>query len=203
MSQEHEDRENRQEQERQLWDRYQSEPTPENRNALVLYYLGFIRYVVDHKFPRINQSAKLLPDDLINSGVLGLISAISQYEPSQGGFIRYSYSRVKGAMQDWLRALSSRQAQISESDSLAQPDEGKRRLENQDEVDRMLAGLSELERYVAYEYHGLEKRMDVIASETGLSRHKVGRVNKAATKKLRGLAGADHEMVLLGVKGAK
>lgn len=201
-----EQNQNQEHQSQKLWQEFHQTPTVENQNALVMHYLGFVEHVANTKFPAINRSQKLLPHDLVNSGVVGLIQAIRNYDPNKGSFLCYCYHRVKGEMREWLRALSS-QPTLDEKRVKARED---RELENRDEVERLLQGLSDIEKFVAYEYHGLEKRMEVIASETGLSRHQVGRINRSATTKLQkkvsqkcGLAGADHEMVLLGVKASK
>ncbi len=76
----------------------------EERNALVEAHLPQVRFIADR------MAAKLPPsvdrDDLIGAGVLGLIDAVSRFDPTRGVLFKsYAEMRVRGAMLDSLRDL--------------------------------------------------------------------------------------------------
>ncbi len=72
--------------------------------ALLKEYLPLIRYHAGQLMRRTPDSVEM--DDLINSGVLGLLDAASRFDPGRdiqfNTFVAY---RVRGAMVDYLRAF--------------------------------------------------------------------------------------------------
>ena len=74
------------------------------RDRLIVEYAPLVKYIA-------NRIAMRLPphidvDDLINSGVLGLIDAIEKFDPSKEvKFKTYAEIRIKGAILDELRAM--------------------------------------------------------------------------------------------------
>jgi RNA polymerase sigma factor for flagellar operon FliA len=76
----------------------------EERAAKVEEYAPLIHYVADRLASRLPPHVN--KDDLISSGVLGLIDAIDKFDPTRGiKFKTYAEFRVKGAMIDDLRNL--------------------------------------------------------------------------------------------------
>lgn len=77
---------------------------PSQKEDLILQFAPLIKLIV-------NRIALRLPphvdsEDLINSGVIGLMDAIEKYDPTKGtSFKTYAEFRIKGAILDELRTL--------------------------------------------------------------------------------------------------
>lgn len=90
--------------ENELLDAYISDPCEHNRDELVVFYLRYVRYIC-------SRIAMELPphiseDDLISSGVLGLLDAIEKYDPDRDNLFKtYAYTRIRGSVIDELRRL--------------------------------------------------------------------------------------------------
>ena len=75
-----------------------------NKEKLIMSYLPLVKYVVDRlpfsSLPHISR------EDLISSGVIGLLKALESFDPSRGvKFKTYAIPRIKGAIMDELRRL--------------------------------------------------------------------------------------------------
>jgi len=75
-----------------------------DKEKLVVKYLPLVKYVVDRlsvsSLPQVSQ------EDLISSGVIGLLKALESFDPSRGvKFKTYALTRIKGAIMDELRRL--------------------------------------------------------------------------------------------------
>lgn len=78
--------------------------TPEKRDELILAYAPLIKYIATRLLSRLPPSISL--DDLISSGIIGLIDAIDKFDLGKNvQFKTYAEFRIKGAMLDELRAL--------------------------------------------------------------------------------------------------
>ncbi|MDR1083601.1 MAG: FliA/WhiG family RNA polymerase sigma factor [Deltaproteobacteria bacterium] len=76
----------------------------EERTKYVEQYAPLINYIADRLSSRL--PAHVNKEDLISSGVLGLIDAIDKFDPERGiMFKTYAEFRVKGAMLDDLRNM--------------------------------------------------------------------------------------------------
>jgi len=86
--------------------KYKEEPskiTPEQREKLILEYAPLIKFIAQKIAVRLPSNIEL--DDLISSGVIGLMDAIEKYDPSRDNkFKTYAEFRVRGAILDELRA---------------------------------------------------------------------------------------------------
>jgi RNA polymerase sigma factor for flagellar operon FliA len=88
----------------ELWQRYHQQADTHTENALVEQYLPLVRSVV-------GRLAMTLPDhvdadDLNSAGLVGLLQALRNYDPSCGSsFESYARLRVRGAMLDELRRM--------------------------------------------------------------------------------------------------
>lgn len=85
-----------------LWHKYRETKDATSQNELVSAYLPLVRL-------QAGRLALALPpqvsrDDLLQSGVLGLLEALQRYDPAKGvKFETYAALRIRGAMLDELR----------------------------------------------------------------------------------------------------
>src|SRR5476651_2486812 len=86
--------------------KYKAEPnkiTPEEKNKLVVEYSPLIKFIAQKIAVRLPSNIEL--DDLISSGVIGLMDAIDKYDPTRDNkFKTYAEFRIRGAILDELRA---------------------------------------------------------------------------------------------------
>ena len=88
---------------------YLSATTPaaktEARDAILIENLGYIRACVAQISNPVPQILSL--DDLIQHGIVGLVSALDRYDPSNDvSFRSWAYLRIRGAAQDAIRRVS-------------------------------------------------------------------------------------------------
>src|SRR5438105_11639015 len=77
---------------------------PTDSDALIQEYAHVVKYVAQRLDCRLPDWICL--DDLISTGVLGLMDAIAKYDPTRGTtFKTYAEWRIRGAMLDALREL--------------------------------------------------------------------------------------------------
>lgn len=80
----------------------QAPPSLEERNRIVEDHLPLVHFVATRLAGRLPNHVER--DDLVNSGVIGLIDAVEKFDPGrQIKFKTYAEFRVKGAMLDELR----------------------------------------------------------------------------------------------------
>lgn len=73
-----------------------------DQNILVTKYAPLVKRIAYHLMSRLPPSVQL--DDLVQSGMLGLLEASQKYDPSQGAsFETYAGIRIRGAMLDEIR----------------------------------------------------------------------------------------------------
>src|SRR5881227_2956427 len=78
--------------------------TEERREELILEHLPQVRLIARRIQERLPESIVL--DDLISTGVLGLISAIDHFDPAQNVKLKtYAEYKIRGAILDSLRGL--------------------------------------------------------------------------------------------------
>src|ERR1700724_746774 len=86
--------------------RYKEEPnklTPQQKDKLILEYAPLIKFIAQKIAIRLPSNIEL--DDLISSGVIGLMDAIDKYDSSRDNkFKTYAEFRIRGAILDELRA---------------------------------------------------------------------------------------------------
>lgn len=74
------------------------------RERLILEHLPLVRSIAKRVHSRVPPSVLL--DDLINSGIVGLIDAVNKFDPRKSGDLRiYARHRIRGAILDSLRGL--------------------------------------------------------------------------------------------------
>ena len=84
---------------------YRSDPTwAAEREQLILEHLPQVRLIARRIHDRLPESVGL--DDLISTGILGLIAAIDRFDPTQNVKLRtYAEYKIRGAILDSLRGL--------------------------------------------------------------------------------------------------
>jgi RNA polymerase sigma factor for flagellar operon FliA len=86
--------------------KYKDEPRkiqPTEKDKLVLEYAPLIKFIAQKIAVRLPSNIEL--DDLISSGVIGLMDAIDKYDPTRDNkFKTYAEFRIRGAILDELRA---------------------------------------------------------------------------------------------------
>jgi RNA polymerase sigma factor for flagellar operon FliA len=76
----------------------------DTRDRLIMEHAPLIKYIVNRIAQRLPSHVDL--DDLINTGVIGLMDAIEKYNPEKNcKFKTYAEFRIKGAILDQLRSL--------------------------------------------------------------------------------------------------
>src|SRR4051812_3141481 len=89
-----------------LLKKYKEEPTkltPKDKDRLILEYAPLIKFIAQKIAVRLPSNIEL--DDLISSGVIGLMDAIEKYDPTRDNkFKTYAEFRIRGAILDELRA---------------------------------------------------------------------------------------------------
>jgi RNA polymerase sigma factor for flagellar operon FliA len=78
--------------------------TPEQREQLILEHLPQVRLIARRIHERLPDSVSL--DDLISTGIVGLISAIDRFDPRHNVKLKtYAEYKIRGAILDSLRGL--------------------------------------------------------------------------------------------------
>ncbi len=74
------------------------------RDDLIVEYVPLVKYLAQRIALKLPNHVEI--DDLVNSGIIGLIDAIEKFEPSRGiKFKTYAEFRIRGAIFDGLRSL--------------------------------------------------------------------------------------------------
>lgn len=91
--------------EQALWFCWTMDPSVQNRNRIIEWYLPFVQHLA-------NQTAERIPNNLIDSddlysiGVIALMGCIDRFEPSRGlKFTTAAGTRIRGAFKDELRRI--------------------------------------------------------------------------------------------------
>lgn len=87
-----------------LWALYKQERDMGAREKLIIHHAPLVKYVAGRLALRLPASVEM--EDLVSTGILGLIDAIEKFNPNLNvKFETYAIARVKGSMLDGLRAL--------------------------------------------------------------------------------------------------
>jgi RNA polymerase sigma factor for flagellar operon FliA len=87
---------------RDLWEDYTKNPSPENRERLVKRYLPLVKYVAMRM--AVTPPPGLDYDDILSFGAMGLLEALDRFDPSRGFcFQTFAVPRIRGAILDELR----------------------------------------------------------------------------------------------------
>lgn len=86
------------------WKTYQATRDPGIREKMLTLYLPLVKQIAGRLLISLPKSVSL--DELVSSGIMGLISAVDNYDPSMGfKFETYAASRIKGSIYDGLREM--------------------------------------------------------------------------------------------------
>ena len=89
-----------------LLKKYKESPnnlTPEQKDKLIMEYAPLIKFIAQKIAMRLPSNIEL--DDLISSGVIGLMDAIEKYDPTRDNkFKTYAEFRIRGSILDELRS---------------------------------------------------------------------------------------------------
>lgn len=78
--------------------------TKEERDALILEHLPQVNWIANRIHEKLPPSIEL--DDLISAGVIGLVAAVDNYDPSHGASLKtYAEYKIRGAILDSIRGL--------------------------------------------------------------------------------------------------
>lgn len=86
------------------WAQFKQDNDPQERQRLLEQYLPLVKNVAGRMAMGFPKSVEL--SDLVNTGVIGLIEAMSNFDPDRGvKFETYAVPRIRGAILDELRSL--------------------------------------------------------------------------------------------------
>jgi RNA polymerase sigma factor for flagellar operon FliA len=86
------------------WVKLKDDNDPQVRQKLLEEYLPLVKNVAGRMAMGFPRSVEL--NDLVNTGVIGLIEALTNFDPSRGvKFETYAVPRIRGAILDELRSL--------------------------------------------------------------------------------------------------
>lgn len=88
----------------EVWERYKESGDDLTRDRLLNNYLPLVKNVAGRMAAGFPKSVEL--NDLVNTGVIGLIEAFNNFDPERGvKFETFAVPRIRGAILDELRAL--------------------------------------------------------------------------------------------------
>lgn len=89
---------------KQWWKAFRKGKDQEARNRLMEHYLPIVKYTAERLATKLPEEVDT--DDLISTGIFGLMDAISAFDEKRGvKFETYCAPRVRGAMLDELRSM--------------------------------------------------------------------------------------------------
>ena len=74
------------------------------RKELILEHLPLVKKIASKIYRRIPEGAVEF-EELVNTGVIGLIKAIDRYDENKAKFSTYAYIKIRGEILDYLRKL--------------------------------------------------------------------------------------------------
>ena len=90
-------------QEHELWQRYKASGKTSDKNKLVMHYMPAVKKTALRLMPTYRAYCDY--DDMVSSGVIGLMDAIEKYDSSRDTrFETYSAMRIRGGMLDSIRS---------------------------------------------------------------------------------------------------
>jgi len=75
-----------------------------DRQAVAMEHIGLVKKVASKIFYKLPPCG-IEFDDLVNTGMIGLMKAIERYDREQAKFSTYAYIKIRGEILDYLRSL--------------------------------------------------------------------------------------------------
>ena len=79
--------------------------TKEEKQKIILENTPLVKKVASKIFFKLPKDSGIEFDELVNTGVIGLIKAIDRYNRDKAKFSTYAYIRIRGEILDYLRSL--------------------------------------------------------------------------------------------------
>ncbi len=87
-----------------IWTEFRASGSKELKDKLLVQYAGVVKHVA-HRIA-VSLPASVEYDDLVGSGIMGLIKAVESFEPERGlKFETFATHKIRGAILDELRTL--------------------------------------------------------------------------------------------------
>ena len=159
------------------------------REALVMAHLPQVRLIAKRIHDRLPSHVSL--DDLISTGILGLLSAIDNFDPGRGVQLNtYAEHRIRGAIMDGLRQMdwapqeTRKRSRLIEA-AIRRAEQTVGRAPSEEEIAAELhVPLAEYHDWLA-EVHGVElQRLDYAAGPSGSLLHFIPDEEQASPSQL-------------------
>ena len=148
-----------------------AESPSEERERLILEHLPQVRLIARRIHDRLPENVSL--EDLVSAGIIGLIAAVDQYDPSQNVKLKtYAEHKIRGAILDSLRGLDwaprQRRKKAKQIEfAICQAEQRLHRTPSEDEIaTEMGVGLEEYHRWLV-DVQGLNLGSLEFTSEDG------------------------------------
>ncbi|BCD61857.1 RNA polymerase sigma factor for flagellar operon FliA [Nitratiruptor sp. YY08-26] len=79
--------------------------TVERKQQIILDNTPLVKKVASKIFFKLPRDAGIEFDELVNTGIIGLIKAIDKFDESKAQFSTYAYIKIRGEILDYLRSL--------------------------------------------------------------------------------------------------
>ncbi len=77
----------------------------EEKQKIVLENTPLVKKVASKIFFKLPKDSAIEFDELVNTGIIGLIKAIDRYDKEKAKFSTYAYIKIRGEILDYLRSL--------------------------------------------------------------------------------------------------
>ena len=79
--------------------------TVEQKQQIILDNTALVKKVASKIYFKLPRDAGIEFDELVNTGIIGLIKAIDKFDDSKAQFSTYAYIKIRGEILDYLRSL--------------------------------------------------------------------------------------------------
>ncbi|WP_200763808.1 sigma-70 family RNA polymerase sigma factor [Nitrosophilus alvini] len=77
----------------------------DKKQEIILEHTPLVKKVASKIYFKLPKDAGIEYDDLVNTGIIGLIKAIDMYNKDKAKFSTYAYIKIRGEILDFLRSL--------------------------------------------------------------------------------------------------
>ena len=79
--------------------------TKDQKQRIILENTALVKKVASKIFFKLPKDAGIEFDELVNTGIIGLIKAIDKFDSKKAQFSTYAYIKIRGEILDYLRSL--------------------------------------------------------------------------------------------------